>query len=53
MTKTFTPVVFHRFTKYSLPVMMPLGKSLDGSFSWNFHDFDFDTSCLFFFNPER
>jgi len=36
MTKTFTPVVSHRFAKQDLPFMTPLGNTVDGLFVWNF-----------------
>jgi hypothetical protein len=36
MTKTFTDVVSHRFANLGLPVMIPLSKTVDGSFVWNF-----------------
>jgi hypothetical protein len=40
MTKTFTPVVSHRFANPCLPMMMPLGTTVDGSFVW---DFEFES----------
>ena len=34
MIKTFTPVVSHRLEKPNLPVMMPMGTTLNGSSFW-------------------
>jgi hypothetical protein len=34
MTKTVTTVVSHRFANPGLPVMMPLGNNVEGSFVW-------------------
>jgi hypothetical protein len=36
MTKTFAAIVQHRFANLGLPVMMPVGSTVDGSFVWNF-----------------
>ena len=36
MTKTWTTVVSHRSTDPVLPVMMPLGTTLEGLLVWNF-----------------
>jgi hypothetical protein len=35
MTKTFPTVVSHRFANPGLPVMMPLGTTVDESFVWS------------------
>jgi hypothetical protein len=35
-TKTFIKVVSHRFAHTDLPVMMPLGTTVEGIFVWNF-----------------
>jgi hypothetical protein len=36
MTKTFTTVDSQNFANPGLPVMMPLGTLVNGSFVWNF-----------------
>ena len=36
MTKTFTVVVSHRFANPVLPVMIPLGTTVNGLLVWNF-----------------
>ncbi len=36
MTKTFTTVISHRLANPGLPVMMPWGFTVNGSFVWNF-----------------
>jgi hypothetical protein len=36
MTKTFTKVVSHRFANPVLPVMLQLGRTVNGVFVWNF-----------------
>ena len=36
MTKTLTTVVSHRHANSSLPVMKPLGITVEGLFVWNF-----------------
>ncbi len=36
MTKTFTTVILHRFTKPGLSVMIQWGTTVDGLFVWIF-----------------
>jgi len=36
MTKTFIRLVSHRLANLGLPIMMPLGTTVEGLFVWNF-----------------